>query len=135
MSKRPGGTSTITFRPIPDIPTFCKSHVNGMVREMYANKKWIPFAYDWGGNFLGLDYDPDESGTCGQVINFGRDEDVKYVLAASFTEFIDWYVKQLESGNFRIEPRENNERRSFNTKFPQTSHFLDSVKILFGERA
>jgi len=102
-----------------------KSHVSGMIKENYANKLWIPFAYDGGGNILGLDLDPGEKGTIGQVINFGADEDTKYVLASSFSKFMAWYVKELEKGNYRIKDQ------GFHTKKPPTEHFLDSVKVMF----
>lgn len=117
-----------------EMPEVGKSHVPEMIKEDYANKLWIPFAYDWGGNFLGLDFDPGERGTIGQVINFGRDEDEKYVLASSFSEFVDWYIVELESGNFRIEI-EGECGRSFNTKNPPSEHFLDSVKTMFRKNA
>jgi len=83
-----------------------KSHVSGMIKENYANKLWIPFAYDGGGNILGLDLDP-------------------YVLASSFSKFMAWYVKELEKGNYRIKDQ------GFHTKKPPTEHFLDSVKVMF----
>jgi hypothetical protein len=38
----------------------------------------------------------------GQVINFGREEEQKTVLADSFAEFLDGYVTNLERGNFLI---------------------------------
>jgi len=108
----------------------CSSHVKGAVKSDYANKKWVPFAYDGGGNFLGLDFDPSDRGTSGQVINFGADENVKYILGSSFSEFVDWYVDQLEKGNYRID-NSSDTGPSFNTKKPKTEHFLDSVKVLF----
>ena len=87
---------------MPEEAEFCKSHIEGTVKKLYANKKWIPFAQDWCGNFLGLDFDPDKYGTQGQVINFGADEGVKYVYASSFADFVAWYTKQLEDGNYYI---------------------------------
>jgi len=117
-----------------EMPEVGKSHIPDMIKEEYTNKLWIPFAYNWGGNFLGLDFDPGVKGTIGQVVNFGRDEDEKYVLAPSFSEFIDWYIAELKSGNFRIQ--NNNEGgRSFNTKHPRADHFLDSVRKMFRKNA
>ncbi|TKH08610.1 SMI1/KNR4 family protein, partial [Bacillus wiedmannii] len=51
------------------------------IKERYVNHNWIPISKDYGGNNLGIDVDPDEKGKVGQVINFGRDEEVKYVIA------------------------------------------------------
>ena len=70
----------------------------GKVKALYANDKWIPFASFLDSNHLGLDFDPGPEGKIGQVINFGRDEEQKAVLAHSFGEFIDRYIAGLESG-------------------------------------
>lgn len=102
----------------------------GFVRCVYANKRWIPFAYDWAGNHLGVDLDPDDKGTFGQVINFGRDEERKIAIAPSIDAFVDWMVAELRAGNFRIET-ESDGGRSFNTLRPEKSHFLDSLAIMF----
>ena len=40
--------------------------------------KWLPFCSDDGGNFIGIDLDPDVNGTVGQVINFGKPFHAKY---------------------------------------------------------
>lgn len=113
-----------------ELSMFSTSHVPGFIKAAYANKKWVPFAHDWAGNYLGLDFDPAENGTVGQVINFGRDEDEKFVIAKSFSEFMQWYTAELESGNYSIVV-EDDGGRSFNTKKPQSGHFLDAVKVLF----
>ena len=109
------------------------SYKDGFVKPMYANPKWIPLANDSGGNNFGLDFDPGPNGQIGQVINFGRDEFVKYVLANSFEEFLKWYADQLESGNYRIssESYDGEVVKVLNTRFPSTEHFLDAVPKLF----
>jgi cell wall assembly regulator SMI1 len=104
------------------------SHIPGKVKEMYINKKWIPFTHDWSGNHLGVDLDPGEKGTVGQVINFGTDEDVKFVLADDFQTFLNWLITQLESGNYRVD---NEGWGSFETMKPETQHFLDSLRIIY----
>jgi len=85
----------------------------GYVKPVYANSKWIPLTS--GSDHLGLDYDPDSKGTIGQVINFGRDEDVKHVIADSFEEFLKWYVEQLDGGNFHIKNWEGSGSLNFTT--------------------
>jgi cell wall assembly regulator SMI1 len=102
------------------------------IRLQYANNKWIPFAYDWGGNYLGIDLDPDENGTIGQVINFGRDEERKIVVAPNLHAFVTWMLNELTSGNFNIRT-ENNGGRSFNTLRPEKYHFLDSIRVMFSD--
>jgi cell wall assembly regulator SMI1 len=123
-------TDGVSEAEISDLSTLCSSHPEGRIKPLFANPRWIPFAYDFGGNYLGLDFDPDISGTPGQVINFGRDEDAKYVLAESFPAFIEWYVSQLVSGNFEIR-QEDEDGKSFNTLHPSSSHFFDALKTLF----
>lgn len=104
----------------------------GVVKQVYANKLWIPFAYDWGGNHLGIDLDPGVNGIRGQVINFGRDEDRKRAIAPNVTAFVQWLVGQLQVGNFLIE-QEDDTGRSFNTLNPPSTHFLDAIQTLFKE--
>jgi len=107
-----------------------RSNPPSAIKPDYANTSWIPFAHDHGGNYLGLDLDPGPLGTHGQVINFGRDEDAKFVLAPSFGEFFAWLVHELEAGNAMIRV-EDDGGRSLNTKRPKTRHFLASVPKLF----
>jgi len=107
-----------------------RSHVPGYVKPTYINRRWIPITS--GPDHLGLDFDPDSKGTKGQVINFGRDEDVKYVIALSFGEFLAWYVSELEAGNYKItEWQGGGTGREFLIKRPENQHFLDAVRELF----
>ncbi len=115
---------------LADLSAFSKSVKPGVVKALYASRYWIPFAYDYGGNHLGVDLDPGERGTVGQVINFGRDEDDKFVLADSLAAFLEWLVDQLESGNVVIR-EEDDGGRSLNTREPDAFHFLDAAKVLF----
>jgi cell wall assembly regulator SMI1 len=104
-----------------------ESAVPGKVQLMYTNKKWIPFAYDWGGNHLGIDLDPGKKGKFGQVINFGRDEDSKYVFADNLPKFLEWFITQLESGNYLI-IAEDEGAKDFSLKNPQSVTLLDYWK-------
>ena len=47
--------------------------------------------------------DPDREGTVGQIINFGRDEDDKIVIASNLHEFIILMTKILQSDHCRTE--------------------------------
>jgi cell wall assembly regulator SMI1 len=104
------------------------SVVPGVVKQRYVNRLWIPFAYDWGGNHIGVDLDPGPNGRVGQVINFGRDEEAKFVLGQTVDDFIDRIVTELEAGNFVIDEEDD----GFNTKNPPSGHFLDSAREWFG---
>ncbi len=61
---------------------------DGVVEEALYHPAWLPFAFDWGGNYFAVDFSPGSNGVVGQVINFGRDEDVHFQLAISFGEFL-----------------------------------------------
>ena len=113
-----------------DMNEFSRSHRPGFVKPVYINTKWIPVTS--GPDHLGLDFDPGPKGTMCQVINYGRDEDVKYVIASSFGEFLDWYVEQLEAGNYLIEEWQGSGTgKVFQIKTTENKHFLDAIKELF----
>ena len=78
------------------------SFLPSKLKAKYASKKWLPFAIIYDNCYLGLDFNPEIEGKVGQVINFGREEEHKTVLATSFEEFIDWYIRELERGNYLI---------------------------------
>lgn len=80
------------------------------LKAQYANKKWIPFAIIADNCYLGLDFDPEANGKAGQVINFGREEEQKAVLAESFKEFVNWYIQELERGNYLIDFEDKSDR-------------------------
>ena len=64
----------------------------------YANSGWIPVTKSASGSFIAVDLVPGPAGSAGQVVNFGREEKLKCVLAASWGEFLLSYAKFLESG-------------------------------------
>jgi len=108
---------------------FYSSVEPGVVKELYANRLWIPFVDDWGGNHIGVDLDPGPNGRVGQVINFGSDEDTKYVLGQTVADFVDRIVTELEAGNFVLSDPPD---YGFDTKDPPTRHFLNSARAWFG---
>lgn len=103
-----------------------ESYPNGAIKPVYINLKWIPLAHDGSGNHLGVDLDPGPAGKVGQVINFGADENRKFVLAASITEFMAWMLAQYQASNYQ------SSERSLALKEPPNRHFLDVVPLLFG---
>jgi cell wall assembly regulator SMI1 len=122
-----------TVEGLAQLSMFCTSAKPGAIKEIYANRFWVPFAYDFAGNHLGIDLDPGPNGVYGQVINFGRDEDAKFVLANSFAAFIEWMIDQLKAGNVSIKT-EADGSRSYHPKMPETGHILDSLDILFADQ-
>lgn len=106
---------------------------DGAVDPSYINPRWIPLTHDGSGNHIGMDFDPWPRGRVGQIILFGRDEEVKVVLAESLGKFLEWVASLLESGNFRLEV-EPAERvlRQFRLKAPPADDFQDGARILLG---
>ena len=74
------------------------SHPRNAIQRKYSLPGWVPLLKDHEGNYVGVDLDPGPAGTVGQVINFGRDEEDKFVLFPSVVELINWLAQELEAG-------------------------------------
>jgi cell wall assembly regulator SMI1 len=75
----------------------------GWVRKSYSQRGWIPLIADKAGNYVGIDLNPGESGSVGQVIVFGRDFDTKVVLwkgdgPTGWAKWLASFVEELEIG-------------------------------------
>lgn len=101
----------------------------GAVQPDYTNRSWIPLTSDSAGNHIGIDLAPDRNGTIGQVIIFGRDENIKYVIANSWRAFLNHVASELESGNFCIDQEEDD--KILNIKNPQSDHYHDAVATIY----
>lgn len=66
------------------------------IKKKYFHYKWIPIFSDFGGNYIGMDLDPDIKGKKGQIINFGRDEENMFVLADNLREFFDFIIQEIK---------------------------------------
>ncbi|MCY1016430.1 SMI1/KNR4 family protein [Pyxidicoccus sp. MSG2] len=97
-------------RQLKALGALASSLPGGAIRRAYTCEGWLPLWKEpLEGNYLGVDLSPGERGTSGQVINFGRDEDDKAVLAPSLTEVVEWLAAEAEAG--RIVLREYKDRR------------------------
>jgi cell wall assembly regulator SMI1 len=108
----------------------CGSFPEEHIKVLYANPLWIPITNDGSGNHIGVDLDPGPQGIRGQIFNFGRDENFKFVIGRSFGEFFEWVIDTLEAGNFKLE----DDGEVLMLKEPEVSHFLDAVPKIFGDR-
>jgi internalin A len=72
------------------------------IKLQYINNAWIPFTIDGLLNHFGLDFDPDQDGIKGQIINFGRYANQKVLLTTSFADFLTWVANNLECGKGRV---------------------------------
>ena len=89
-----------------DMAEDMSSYPHGHIKNLYTNDGWIPLIDDSGGNHVGIDLDPDVKGISGQVILFGRDEDLKRLIASSFTEFLEKYLFWLKNKQWQIDESE-----------------------------
>ena len=103
------------------------------IQNVYACPFWLPFVRDGGGNHLGLDLQPGSAGLKGQVINFGRDEEYRCVVADSLAAFLEWLLAQYRSGNYRIvtDDIDGREVRRIQMANPSVDVFLDALPVLF----
>lgn len=98
-----------------------KSCPPGFIQEVYYHANWIPIVKDNMGNNIGLDLAPGLKGQVGQMILFGREYDVKYVVADSFGEFLKDLYNALNGGNFEV--TEDEELIYIDSKGEQVSYF------------
>lgn len=70
----------------------------GAIAEHYIDRGWIPIAHDHGGNHLGIDLAPGPNGRVGQIINFGRDQEIKRVIAYEAGDLWRFLAENFESG-------------------------------------
>ena len=75
----------------------------GWVRKSYSQRGWIPLIADKAGNYVGIDLNPGDRGSVGQVIVFGRDFDTKVVLwkgdgPTGWAKWLASFVDELEIG-------------------------------------
>ena len=104
----------------------CTSSPAGAIRRLHACRAWIPLVEMNDSNHIGIDLDPGPSGVVGQVINFGRDQEQKFVLARSWAHFLEDVADELERGNFAI--TEDKGYKSFDLKEPNQGEFWLNLK-------
>lgn len=73
-----------------------ESFPNKSIKLKYFHYKWLPIFTDGGGNFIGIDLDPDDKGTKGQIIIFGRDERVLTVISKDLNSFFDFILHVID---------------------------------------
>lgn len=74
------------------------------IRKEYSQRGWIPLITDKAGNYVGVDLNPGDGGSVGQVIVFGRDFDTKVVLwrgdgQGGWAKWLASFVEDLENGD------------------------------------
>ncbi len=98
---------------------------SGYVQEKYAHRGWIPFTHDGSGNHFAIDLAPGPRGKVGQVIVFGNDENMKYVVAPDLTAFWQFILDLCRAGNFQFDYDSG-----FTIKQPPNAHLFDVLPQL-----
>ena len=86
-----------------DLADSMSSNPSGFIKPLYVNLRWLPLTHTQGGNHIGLDFDPGPNGVVGQVITFGRDEDEKKLIAATFRDFVDMVIEELTTIDWTLD--------------------------------
>ena len=116
--------SSLSTTDLQKLNEHCTSIEPGKIKCQCMNTLWIPIADDSGGNYIGIDLDPDDHGTVGQIINFGRDENEKIVIASSLHEFIVLIADIIESDECVMEEFEDQQVFVFDGHW----HAIDYLK-------
>ncbi|QEH39084.1 SMI1 / KNR4 family protein [Aquisphaera giovannonii] len=87
---------------VAEIGEGCASFPGGAIQHLYSSRGWIPLVEVLSSVRIGVDLMPGPEGTVGQVINFGRDAQDRYVLAVSWAHFLEDLADELDAGNFAL---------------------------------
>lgn len=82
---------------VADLSTDIVAVPEAVVRRVYADRGWVPFAGE-EGHYLALDFAPGPRGSLGQVISVGRDDETRRVVAPSFTAFLEFLAGLFATG-------------------------------------
>lgn len=100
------------------------------IKEEYFYPGWVPIAYDYCGNYIGIDFSPGKAGNIGQIINFGRDENKLFVISNSFTKLLELLLNQFENDNCRVLTGDNQQAY---VSWKENGHFFDDLERMYNE--
>lgn len=115
----------------PQLREYMQSVPSGWIRKEYSQRGWIPLISDKTGNYVGVDLNPGEGGSLGQVIVFGRDFDTKVVLwkgdgPTGWATWLASFAEVLESGE-GFELGASNESEGSEDDVGYESYFFDGT--------
>ncbi|WP_344837173.1 SMI1/KNR4 family protein [Kribbella ginsengisoli] len=86
-----------------ELSSCSESFPPGAVQLEYSVAGWLSvLKVSMDANYIGLDLAPGPGGVRGQVINFGRDEDRKVVIARSMTDLLGFIASEADRGEFVV---------------------------------
>lgn len=74
----------------------------GLVRPDWWNLRWVPVAYNGGGDLHCVDLDPASGGTMGQMTTFWHVDEERELLAPSFRDWLSGYADDLEQSKYTV---------------------------------
>lgn len=121
----------------PQLREVMQSVPPNWIRKEYSQRGWIPLISDKTGNYVGVDLNPEQGGSVGQVIVFGRDFDTKVVLwrgdgPAGWAHWLASFAEDLESRE-GFELGLSNESEGSEDDVGYESYFFDGIGRGSGE--
>jgi uncharacterized protein YjbI with pentapeptide repeats/cell wall assembly regulator SMI1 len=96
-----------------------RSKPNGPIRTVHWHPKWVPFADNEGGDYVCLDFAPENGGKVGQVIDWSHEIGPERVLAGSFAEWLVGLPADLKAFRRANQEREIKAAEEARQKFAQ----------------
>lgn len=93
-------TDADAWEPDPDAPTV--SLMPDQVRATTRHRLWIPFTGAGGGDAFAVDLAPEAAGTTGQIVLMAREQNHRFVVAASIAEFVALLHELGAAGEFQV---------------------------------
>lgn len=74
------------------------SEPDNAIRGEWYNPYWLPITGDGNGNHYCIDFAPSREGQLGQIIRFLYSNPKRKLIAASFRQWLETYIIELEKG-------------------------------------
>ena len=75
----------------------------GIIRNTFWHRDWIPFAEDGGGNYLCIDLAPAKGGVVGQILKWERESGPYAMKVNSFLAWLKTYRDYLHAGVYVVD--------------------------------
>ena len=116
---------------VADLSEECQSRPAGAVKLLYANRGWVPFAGD-SQNHVAIDFDPGPKGEIGQIINCGRDDMIRHVIADTFEGFLAFVAQQFAADRVGMSSDESSGEPRWLALVGGQRDFLTGLQELLG---
>jgi cell wall assembly regulator SMI1 len=125
-----GGFSLLSFKRVLREYEFVKTNTHSekadvfqanLIQPYHYQRDRVSFADDGSGNFISIDYEPNNEGKEGQIIYFPLGErEALSVLFNDFDEYLQFMTKAIIDGRVKIEENDDDGKK--------THHFVKTWK-------